>query len=390
MNGFVKLKWKTYFMAGLSIFLLYLCISYWKNVAGLIAGVIGAASPLVIGGVIAYIINILMANYERHYFPGNFKPVVVRSRRIVCMLLAIVTLLAIITLIVWLVLPQLWSGVQLIISELPDFLREIVLEIEEWGILPENIMDALASIDWQSRISQIIQMVTSGIGSVMDIVIKAVTSIFSGLITAFLSIIFAVYLLIDKERLGRQFHRVVGHYLKESWYEKFTYVLGVVNDCFHNFIVGQCTEAVILGVLCSLGMLIFRLPYAPMVGALVAFTSLVPIAGAYIGCAVGAFMILTVSPIKALIFVIFLVILQQLEGNLIYPRVVGASIGLPGIWVLAAITIGGGVMGIGGMLIGVPLTAAIYRLVRDDVNKGRKKKVISPKIETEPVKEETK
>ena len=148
------------------------------------------------------------------------------------------------------------------------------------------------------------------------------------------------------------------------------YVLEVVNDCFHRYIVGQCIEAVIIGSLCALGMAILRLPYATMVGALVAFTALIPVAGAYIGAAVGAFMILTVDPVKAVVFLIFLVILQQFEGNVIYPKVVGSSMGLPGIWVLAAVTVGGGMMGIAGMLLGVPLAAAAYRILRDDVVNG--------------------
>ena len=142
-----------------------------------------------------------------------------------------------------------------------------------------------------------------------------------------------------------------------------------MNDSFHRFIVGQCTEAVVLGVLCIIGMWIFRFPYAMMIGVLIGFTALIPIAGAYIGAGVGAFMILTESPLKSLLFLVFIVILQQLEGNLIYPRVVGSSIGLPGIWVLAAITIGGGLMGIPGMLLAVPIMATLYRLLRDDMHK---------------------
>ena len=141
----------------------------------------------------------------------------------------------------------------------------------------------------------------------------------------------------------------------------------MLNNSFHNYIVGQCTEAVILGILCTIGMLILRLPYASMIGALIAFTALIPVAGAYIGAGVGAFMILTVSPVKALVFLIFLVVLQQLEGNIIYPKVVGSSIGLPGIWVLAAVTVGGGILGIGGMLLGVPVTAALYQIIKDDI-----------------------
>lgn len=160
---------------------------------------------------------------------------------------------------------------------------------------------------------------------------------------------------------------MMNRYIKESVYSKMKYVLSVVNDCFHKYIVGQCTEAVILGTLCAIGMIILRIPYATMTGAVIAFTALIPVAGGYIGAAVGAFMILTVSPMKAIIFLVYIVILQQLEGNLIYPRVVGSSMGLPAIWVLAAVTIGGGVMGIAGMLIGVPLAATIYRLLREDL-----------------------
>ena len=147
------------------------------------------------------------------------------------------------------------------------------------------------------------------------------------------------------------------------------YVITILHDCFQRYIVGQCTEAVILGLLCTLGMWIFRLPYATMIGALIALTALIPVAGAYIGGGVGALMVFSVSPMKAVVFLAFLVILQQLEGNLIYPRVVGSSLGLPAIWVLAAVTVGGGVLGVAGMLIGVPIAAACYRLLRNDLNK---------------------
>ena len=182
-----------------------------------------------------------------------------------------------------------------------------------------------------------------------------------------MALIFSIYLLLGKEKLGRQLQKIMERYLRDGWNKKIRYVVGVVNDCFHRYIVGQCTEAVILGVLCMLGMLLIRLPYATMIGALIGFTALIPVAGAYIGAIVGAFMILTVSPVKALIFLVFIVILQQLEGNLIYPKVVGSSLGLPALWVLAAVTVGGGVLGVPGMLLGVPLSAAVYRLIRNDV-----------------------
>ena len=242
--------------------------------------------------------------------------------------------------------------------------------IEKYGILPENITETLTGIDWRSKISQIVQVLTSGIGSVMDILISAVTSVFSWVVSALLSVIFSIYLLSGKEKLVCQFRKLTRHYLKDTWVKKLNYVLDIANDCFHKYIVGQCTEAVIIGILCTVGMLILRLPYATMIGALVGFTALIPVAGAYIGAIVGAFMILTISPMKAVIFLVFILVLQQLEGNIIYPKIVGSSMGLPGMWVLAAVTVGGGVMGIIGMLLGVPLAATLYRLIQNDVNKG--------------------
>ena len=209
----------------------------------------------------------------------------------------------------------------------------------------------------------------------MGTVIQTVSAVLSGVFSALVSFMFSIYLLLGKEQLSRRCKRVMKHYMRESAYDKSIYVAGVLNDCFRRYIIGQCTEAVILGTLCIIGMLILRLPYATMIGALVAFTALIPIVGAFIGAGVGAFMILTVSPIKAVIFVIFIVLLQQVEGNLIYPRVVGSSIGLPALWVLAAVTLGGGVLGISGMLIAVPITAALWRILRDDLNRPRKEKI---------------
>ena len=369
----MKIEWKTCFKIGVSAFLLYLCIHYLDKVAGFISTLIGASFPLIVGCVIAYLINILMTFYERHYFVKSPKNITLKSKKPVCLTLAIVTLVAVGTLIIGLVVPQLVSCIELIIAELPSAINKVIAWINSLNIVPDDIMSMISSIDWKSRIGQIAEMLTSGIGSVMDVVIGAVTSVVSGVVTAIIGIIFGIYLLISKDKLSNQFSRISSRYLKKDWNEKIRYVISIIDDSFHRYIVGQCTEAVILGLLCTVGMLILKLPYAPMIGAFIAFTALIPIAGAYIGAAVGAFIILMESPVKALVFLIFIIILQQVEGNLIYPKVVGSSMGLPGIWVLAAITIGGGVMGITGILISVPIAATIYKLIKNDLLKRESK-----------------
>ena len=361
---------KSLLKIGIGAFVLYLCIHYWPAVAGLLMAALGAAGPLILGCVIAYLVNILMRKYERHFFPKSQKAFVVKGRRPICMLGAFVTLLAVVALVVWLIVPQLVSCVQLILEELPGAIEETVTWAQGLGILPEDLASSLERIDWQARMEQLGELLRAGLGGVMGTVVKTVSSVFSGAVTALFGLIFAVYLLAGKEKLGRQFGRLMQRYLKPARREKLQDLLRLLDDCFSRFIVGQCTEAVILGLLCMGGMLLFRLPYAAMISALIAFTALIPVAGAYIGAFVGAFMILTVSPAKALGFLVFIVVLQQLEGNIVYPRVVGSSLGLPGIWVLAAVTVGGGVMGVAGMLVGVPLAAAIYRLLRRDVNRG--------------------
>ena len=365
----MKFDWKICLKIGVSVFILYLCIQFWPSVAKFLSLAMSAAAPLLVGCVIAYLVNILMRFYERHYFPKTNKGIVVKSRRPVCMFVAFLTLIVIVMLIIGLIIPELVSCVKVIFSSLPKALDTAVTMLARINIVPENIMETLNSIDWQSKINQLLEVLLSGTRTVVDVVVTTVSSVFSGVVTALVGIIFSIYLLAGKEKLTSQCKRLMKRYLRPTWNKNIVYVLTVLDDCFSRYIVGQCIEAIILGTLCTLGMLILGMPYSTMICALIAFTALIPVAGAYIGGGVGALMVFSVSPVQSLIFIIFLVILQQLEGNLIYPRVVGSSLGLPAIWVLAAVTIGGGVMGITGMLIGVPLAAALYRLLKNDLNK---------------------
>ena len=379
----MKLEWKTCFKVGISIFLLYICIHFFPTVISLLVKLIGAASPLIIGCVIAYLVNILLVMYEKIYFPSSKKQIVKKTRRPLCMLFSYLTLVGVLALVVILVVPQFISCINLLISQIPDVLSKAVEKLQHWEVLPENIKESLGSIDWNEKIQHFGDVISSGAGHIFDLLVTAVSSVFSGIITGFLSVIFSIYLLASKEKLGRQVNRVMEHYIKSSWYKKIMHFLNVSNTCFRKYFICQCFEALILGILCTLGMLILDIPYALMIGALVAITALIPIAGAYIGAIVGAFMILTVSPVQALIFLVFLIILQQLEENLIYPRVVGSSIGLPSFWVLAAITIGGGLLGIIGMIIGVPLAAAIYKLLREDINRPKVRVMKTPRKKKE-------
>lgn len=351
-----------------ALIVLFLVVRYWDKAAGLVGVAVSAAVPLIIGCVLAYVINILMSFYEKWYVRLFKVDVALKIRRVVCLILAFLSLVGIVVLIVNLVLPELMNCIASFIRLIPGALQ---IMIDFFG--KEEVMEMFPLLfkdfdisSVSAQIEQVIKTVLGGVGGAVDSVVSAVTSMVSIVVNVVIGLIFSLYLLLEKEKLGAQCKQLVRTYLPKLA-NKIFYVTEVVNDSFHSFIVGQCIEAVVLGCLCVLGMSLLRFPYAVMIGAFIGFTALIPVAGAYIGAVVGAVMILTVSPIKAVEFIIFILILQQLEGNLIYPKVVGQSIGLPGIWVLTAVTIGGGVMGIGGMLLAVPLFAAAYRLLRADV-----------------------
>ncbi len=338
--------------------------------------VLSAAAPLLLGAVIAYILNILLKKIEKYYFPKTKNPKLIASRRPVSIVLAFAALFVIVTLLVNLVFPELMSTIRLMVDEIPPAVEAVRLwAIENSGEIPA-IQESLKNlnIDWEATIRKTLEVLAAGAGGIFSSVMSVVGSVF-GTVTQFvIGTIFAIYLLSSKEKLAKQADDMMRAYMKPKTRERILYVAGTVHETFSSFIVGQCMEAVIIGSLCAVGMLLLKMPYAVMTGTVVGVTALIPVVGAYIGAVVGAFMVFTVNPLQAVIFVIFLLILQQLEGNLIYPRVVGSSIGLPGMWVLAAVTIGGGVFGIGGMLIGVPLVASAYKLLEADVEKRIKTK----------------
>lgn len=370
----MKLERKTLLEIGVAALLLYLVIHYWDQAVGIIGLIFAAASPLVFGAALAFIVNILMSFFERHLGKLFRLKRPAWWLRSLCILLAFVTVVLVLFLIIRMIVPELYQCLSVLISAIPNALRTVARWAEDTlnisGLYGQVIAELEANQgNLQETLTKGLNAVLYGAGSVMSVAVSAASTVVSGVVTVFLGFVFALHLLTGKERLSAQMGKLMAHFLPQRTDRRARYVLHVLNESFHSYIVCQVTEALILGALCAIGMRILQLDYALMIGCLIGVTALIPIAGAYIGGGVGAIMLFSVEPAQALIFIVFLVILQQIEGNVIYPRVAGSSLGLPGIWVLAAITIGGGLLGITGMLIGVPLTTAIYRILKEHVGK---------------------
>ena len=339
--------------------------------------VAGVLQPLILGAVIAYILNILMKKLEKIYFPKSKNRLINKTKRMVCIILSLLLVIGILGLVMGLVLPELVGAFAVIAESVPVYYEKLVAWLmtysDKFPVIEEYINGL--QLDWSQITKNLVMYATSGVGGIFNSAISVVSVVVGGIVNFVIALIFAIYLLAGKEKLSAQLKRVLEAYLSEKKRAQLAQMVAVADNTFSSFIVGQCTEAVILGSLCTIGMWILRFPYAPMTGAFIGVTALIPVAGAYLGAGVGAFMIMTVDPMKALLFLVFIVCLQQLEGNLIYPKVVGSSVGLPALWVLAAVTVGGGINGIFGMLLGVPIAATLYKLIGMDV----RKKVDKPK-----------
>ena len=350
--------------------LLYWGLNNLSVLGGLLSSILSLFSPLLIGVGIAYVMNLLLIAIERLWDKALKKaPELwrVKLKRPICLTLAFLLFLGIIFAIIFILIPRLEEAGTTLVANVPTYITQIqgwwdslAAFAADHGItLPElsmNVEDATKFIT---------KLLTSNGDSVVNTTINITTSILGALVNVLLALVFSVYMLAQKEKLVAQGKRLLLAALPKKAGERTMHILKLTNGAFSSFVTGQVTEAFILGTLCCLGMLILRLPYALPVSVIISFTSLIPIFGAWIGAATGAFLIVFVSPVKALTFLIFLLILQQVEGNLIYPKVVGKSVGLPGLWVLAAVTVGGGAFGVLGMLLGVPVCSVIYALLQD-------------------------
>ena len=369
---------------GLIVFTVILLIALWNYslILDVLGQGVGIVYPFLLGGAIAFVINVPMSFFEEKLFQNQMmknKKVAQRLARPVSLIITLIVVVSVIGLVVFGVLPKLGDtfisigkGIQSFMPKAQSWAEEIFhnnKEIKEW-------LDSL-TLDWDKIINEVVKFFTSGASSVLGSTFVVARRIASGITTVVIAFVFACYILLQKEKLNIQIRKVMYAYMKEDLVKKVLDVCSLSYRTFSNFLTGQCLEAVILGTMFVICMGLLQMPYAMLIGVLIAFTALIPIFGAFIGCVVGAFLILTVAPMKALVFVIMFLILQQIEGNLIYPRVVGSSVGLPSIWVLAAVSIGASLMGIVGMLVFIPIVSVLYALLRRDVYEHLEKKGIA-------------
>lgn len=370
---------------GLIVFTALVIVCLWKHemVFDILGFVFGILFPFILGGAIAFVLNVPMSFIERHLFPEERREKskgMKKLARPVSMLIVLFAVIAVVGLVMFVVLPQLAST----FAGLGKSIQAFIPQVQEWAdqLFHNNdeIMNWVNSLefDWNKIMNAVIDFFRNGAGSVLNSTLAAARSIVSGLARFFISFVFAVYILLQKEKLSVQAKKVLFAFARKGRAEATLEVLALTYSTFSSFLTGQCVEAVILGSMFVVTMTILKLPYALLVGILIAFTALIPIFGAFIGCVVGAFLIFMVDPVKALIFIVMFLVLQQIEGNLIYPHVVGSSVGLPSIWVLAAVTIGGNLLGIVGMLIFIPLVSVVYALFREIVYLKLKQRKISP------------
>ena len=372
----------------LIIFTVLLVVALWKFevVIDVLKTIWGILFPFVLGGAIAFVINVPMSFLEKKIF-GKTKDgnkVGKKLARPISLLLTIILAVGVIALVMFGVIPQLTRTMGSLMISIANFVPQMQNWIRDFSHNNQEIMKLVNQVQFNQdqAIKWGISILGSGAGNMMNTTMSAVGSIVSGFATFFIAFSFACYILFQKEKLHVQIRKVFFAFISKQKAEVFLKICSLTYQTFANFLTGQCVEAVILGSMFVVTLSILKMPYALLIGTLIAFTALIPIFGAFIGCAVGCFLIFMVSPKQAILFIIVFLILQQIEGNLIYPHVVGGSVGLPSIWVLAAVTIGGNLMGIVGMLIFIPLVSVLYTIFREFVCLRLKEKNIKQVTKT--------
>lgn len=369
-----KKQWTMRDIRGLVVFIAFvvLVVVNIREVGSGILGALGVLQPFIVGGAIAFVLNIPMSMFEKRLF-GKFKnPKLKNISRPLSILFAILLVIFIMVFVTVMVIPQLITTIKQLGVQIPIFFQELIIYLDDLFVNNPEIVKQLDAIElgqfnWDNIIGSASNFLKSGLTSVLSSTVSVASSIVGAITNGLIAVIFAIYILAQKEALGRQGRKLVQTYLPKKLGGRILYVLAMLAQNFTNFITGQCLEAVILGSMFVVVMTIAGMPYVILVGVLIAFTALIPLLGAFLGCFVGAFLILVDDPMKAVWFLIIFLILQQVEGNIIYPRVVGNSVGLPSIWVLMAVSVGGSLFGITGMLCFIPLFSTGYMLIREDV-----------------------
>ncbi len=373
-----KLLWKVFLGVGGCIFLYW--ILHETTQAGAFFSFIGGiVSPFITGAAIAFVLNVPMRAIE-----GLFKKINnLKFRRLLAIIMTFIVILLVLALVFVLLIPQVIDTVESLIPQLQKFVENA--EDKLYSFLAENpdLMEwvtnsGLGNIDWAGLVEKALTVVGNSLSTILGGTFSAIGVVAGFFVDLIIAIVFAVYCLFQKEILAKQGRKLMYSIFPEKFSDEFIRILRLSNSTFSNFLSGQCIEVVILGVMFAIAMAIFKMPYIPLVSVLVAVTAFIPVVGAFVGCFIGAFLILVNDPLQALIFVAMFLVIQQIEGNLIYPKVVGTSIGLSGMWVLLAVSVGGSLFGIAGMFLMIPVVSVIYTLLREFTDNRLKARQIEP------------
>ncbi len=336
---------------------------YIKEIWQFITFIIKIFMPFIIGLAIAFVINVLMNTIEKKWLKKwNTKS---NIKRVISLLLSIILVISFIIFLLLLIIPNLQNTIALFADSIPIYSQNLENILNNWQIdtnIVTEINDILNTLG-----DNLAEYIKNNSNQVLETTLGIASNVVTGFINIAIGFVFAIYFLAQKERIASQFSKLMAAYIPQKRIDKINEIAALANKIFSHFVSGQCLEAIIIGILCFIGMVLLRLPYAPTISVLIGFTALIPVFGSLIGTIFGAFLIFMISPIQAIIFVMFIIILQQLEGNLIYPKVVGKSVGLPGIWVLVAVTVGASINGVLGMLLSVPICSIIYSIVATNV-----------------------
>ncbi len=358
---------------GLAAIILYFALKNFHILGDILLRIFGIFLPLILGLAFAMILNVPMSLLEKRLFRKSKRPLLQKLRRPLAILLSILLIFSIMAGIIWLIIPELIQAIRIVAEHLIAWIDKLK-QMPQEDILQLPLGRLLVSINWDNTLSSIQNWLKAQSGNIVSTAVGTIGSVIGGVINFFFGLVFAVYILSNKEKLKLQMIRLMQVWLPRRFCMKLTRTSAIVRINFRNFVAGQSLEALVLGSLCVVGMAILRIPYPLMVGTLVGIGALIPVIGALAAAGIGAFIIFTESPIQALIFLIFLVVLQQIDGNLIYPRIMGNRVNLPAMWILAAVTVGGGVAGPIGMLLGVPIASTLYALLKDATEQREKKK----------------